>query len=44
MKKEIEIKLRIDAQDFSKLVQDLDKFQFEKTYGFFTDEYKNMEK
>jgi hypothetical protein len=44
MKKEIEIKLRIDAQDFSKLVQDLDKFQFEKTYGFFTNEYKNMEK
>ena len=44
MNKEIEIKLKIDEDTFNKFVKDTSSFQFEKTYGFFTDGYKNMEK
>jgi hypothetical protein len=44
MKKEIEIKLKIDKETFDKFIKDKSKFQFEKTYGFFMNEYKNMEK
>lgn len=44
MNKEIEIKLKIDEETFNKFVKDKTNFKFEKTYGFFTNEYKNMEK
>jgi hypothetical protein len=44
MKKEIEIKLKIDKETFNKFVIDRNKFQFERTYGFFSEGYKNMEK
>lgn len=44
MKKEIEIKLKINKETFDKFVADKSKFQFERTYGFFMEEYKNMDK
>ncbi len=44
MNKEIEIKLKINKEVFDKFVKNKSGFKFEKTYGFFTDEYKNMEK
>ncbi len=43
MKKEIEIKLKIDKQLFEKLTKDI-SFNFERTYGYFTENYENREK
>lgn len=42
MKKEIEIKIKIDKEIFNKLIEDNPKFQFEKTYGYFTENYENI--
>jgi len=44
MKKEIEIKVKIDKKEFDKFVKDNPTFQFEKTYGYFTENYENMTK
>lgn len=44
MIKEIEIKLKISSEEFNQLVTNMDDFQFERTYGFFTNEYSNMER
>ncbi len=43
MNKEIEIKLKIDKKLFYDLVSHK-IFQFEKTYGYFTENYENMAK
>jgi len=44
MKKETEIKIRIDKKTFHKFIEGNSKFQFEKTYGYFTKNYENMSK
>ena len=44
MKKETEIKIRIDKEIFDKLTEGNSGFQFEKTYGYFTENYENMSK
>lgn len=43
MKKEIEIKIKIDKELFDNFTKNR-SFQFEKTYGYFTDNYENMGK
>lgn len=44
MKKEIEIKLRIDRKIFQKFIENQSTFQLERTYGFFMKGYKNSKK
>ena len=41
---EIEIKIKIDKKGFDKFVKNKQGFQFEKTYGYFTENYENMSK
>ena len=41
MKKEIEVKLKISRKEFDDLVKDKNDYQFERTYGFFTENYNN---
>ena len=44
MKKEIEIKIKIDKEIFDRFVKNKSNFKFEKTYGYFTENYENMSK
>lgn len=44
MKKETEIKIKIDKQVFIRFVKNKPIFKFEKTYGYFTENYENMTK
>ncbi len=41
MNKEVEIKIKISKEFFEKLTKNRN-FEFEKTYGFFTEQYTNM--
>lgn len=42
MFKETEIKIKIDKEIFDRFVKNKSSFQFEKTYGYFTENYENM--
>ncbi|MEK7523111.1 MAG: hypothetical protein AAB569_05995 [Patescibacteria group bacterium] len=42
MKKEIEIKIKIDKETFDRIIKNNLNFRFEKTYGYFTENYENM--
>lgn len=42
MKKETEIKIKIDKGVFDRFVKDKSIFRFEKTYGYFTENYENI--
>lgn len=44
MRKEIEIKIKIDKEIFDRFVKNKSSFKFEKTYGYFTENYENMTK
>lgn len=44
MRKETEIKIKINKEIFDKFVKNKSNFQFEKTYGYFTENYENMTK
>jgi adenylate cyclase class 2 len=44
MNKEIEIKIKIDKETFNRFIKDKSDFQFERTYGYFTENYENMAK
>ncbi|MEK9161334.1 MAG: hypothetical protein AAB822_01100, partial [Patescibacteria group bacterium] len=44
MKKEIEIKIKINKETFDLIVKNISSFRFEKTYGYFTENYENMTK
>jgi len=44
MKKEIEIKIKIDKEILNKFIKNKSNFSFEKTYGYFTKNYKNIKK
>ncbi|MEK7070015.1 MAG: hypothetical protein AAB962_03090 [Patescibacteria group bacterium] len=44
MNKEIEIKIKIDKEIFNRFVKNKSSFKFEKTYGYFTENYENIDK
>lgn len=44
MNKEIEIKLKINEEIFNRFIKNKSDFKFEKTYGYFTENYGNMAK
>lgn len=44
MNREIEIKIKIDKEVFNRFIKNNSSFKFEKTYGYFTENYENMAK
>ena len=44
MNKEIEIKIKINKEILDRFVKDKSNFKFEKTYGYFTENYENITK
>ena len=42
MKKEVEVKIELTPEEFTNLTADLTNFNFERTFGYFKEDFSNI--